>query len=111
MHHLIVSATYGSEGDTIPSSEFGAAFEEVIRRNGVEPVSCVSYTSHYALNPVDCGLKDAWIGLTANQRQAISQYAPELHRAIFLMLTGSDPQDAPGIDDSTRWKGLNNGKH
>lgn len=53
--------------------------------SGVEPQFGLIYTSQYHINPLEIGLRDAWLHLTDEQRRDIEKAYPALGLAISLM--------------------------
>lgn len=85
--HILVTGTYTSL-EAIPSKTMTEGIKDVIVSNEGDPIALMSYTTGYPMSPVECGLKDAWLALTNEQRHNVSESYPELHRAIFLLMMG-----------------------
>jgi hypothetical protein len=79
--HVVVSASY--TGDTIPSSDVSKVVSTLFDDRGVDGVVLLSYTQTYFTPPQALSLKDAWIGLTDEQRGRLPVALSDAIRAML----------------------------
>lgn len=86
--HVLIAVTYESD-DPIPSRMLGNILGSYI---GVTEKlhTLTTYQMPYAVDPMQCGLREVWGKIDREQRFAFGQLYPELATAIALMCGGDD---------------------